>query len=431
MSTLRTSIRQSKLVNNTIDKPILIVEDSKPLAMLLRTFLTRQWHCEVHTAYSLAEAKNLLNKYRYDYLLAICDLTLPDAPNGEIVDLVNKAKVQMIAISGNYEADYVKSIMDKGAIDFIDKGNKNAYVYATELVGRLYKNYRIKLLVVDDAASACQIVKHMLEKQNFQVLMAANGIEALKVLEENKDIRIILTDYAMPEMDGIKLTMKVRENYSKNKLAIIAMSGMSEQLLSSNFIKNGANDFIIKPFSYNELLCRVNQNLDTLEHVEHISNLANQDYMTKVFNRRYFFTEGGKIYLSAKKSKQALTICMMDIDHFKQVNDNYGHDCGDIVLIQFAQTMEEHFKDHLVARLGGEEFAVLFNSIEHQQVLELLNSFRQQIEQTSISCETDSLNITVSIGANNEYHDTIDGMLKAADKNLYTAKETGRNQVIG
>jgi len=261
MSTLRKQQRQQKMksINGlSIDSPILIVEDSAPLAQMLTTMLVKKWECEVHIAKSFAEAKSYLSKYRFDYHLAICDLTLPDAPNGEIIDLVNKAKVQFIAISGHHDPSFVKKIMAKGAVEFIDKSNINAYQYACDMVGRLYKNYQIKILVVDDSKSASQILSHMLNSQNFQVLTAENGIEAIQVLEQNQDIKVILTDYAMPEMDGVELTVKLRQTYKKDEISIIGLSGMDDDELSSAFIKNGANDFLVKPFSYNELMCRVN-----------------------------------------------------------------------------------------------------------------------------------------------------------------------------
>lgn len=434
MANLRNQARKQsniQMYNIKIDKPVLIVEDSEFMAKMLSRLLTEQWSCEVHIAKSYAEAKAYLSKYRYDYHLAVCDLTLPDAPNAEIVELLNKAKVQMIAISGNYDPAFVKNIVAKGAVDFIDKANINAYQYATELVGRLYKNHQIKILVVDDSKSANQIVTHMLKTQNFQVLAAKNGVQALQILEQNKDIKVILTDYAMPEMDGVELTVKVRETYTKEMLSIIGVSGMDAEELSTHFIKNGANDFLVKPFSYNELLCRVNQNLDMLEYMEYICNLANRDYLTKVYNRRYFFTEGNDMYLSAKANNTPLIVCMMDIDHFKQVNDNYGHDCGDIILIHFARTMSKYFADYLVARLGGEEFAVMLSDIEYKQALVLMDQFRQTIAETAIVCEKESINITVSIGANDVYKENIDAMLKLADNNLYQAKETGRNKVLG
>jgi diguanylate cyclase (GGDEF)-like protein len=433
MTILRNQQRpQSNVRRHTtqITKPVLIVENSESIAKMMSALLVEQWACEVHIAHSYAEAKSYLNKYRYNYHLAICDLVLPDAPGAEIITLLNKAKVQIIAISGNSNPSYIKEIIANGVVDFIDKNNINAYQYTVELVGRLFKNHRIKVLVVDDSKTASQIVIHMLKIQNFQVLTAENGLQALQILKQNNNIKVILTDYSMPEIDGIELTIKVRETHPKESLSIIGISGLDDPELSSQFIKNGANDFLLKPFSYAELLCRVNQNLDMLEHIGYINNLANRDYMTKLYNRRYFFTEGKQLHLSAKNGTP-LSVCMMDIDHFKLVNDNYGHDCGDIILIHFAQIMSEHFSGHLAARLGGEEFAVLFKDIEYQKALRLMEQFRIVIEQTPISCAKESITITVSIGANNSYEVNLDSMLKIADTNLYHAKESGRNKVIG
>jgi len=419
-----------KIVDFIIDKPILVVEDDEFYAQSIVALLRDQWSCEVHIANNYAEAKNYLKQYRFDYHVAICDLGLPDAPDGEIVDLINKAKLDFIILSGLFDPLMRNQSVEKGAIDFIDKTNPNALFYVTELAGRLYKNRQIKILVVDDAKSARLVVKQMLEVQNYQVLEAENGVQALEILQQHDDIKVILTDYAMPVMDGFELVVKVREQYSKEFLAIIGISGVNKPELSSNFIKNGANDFLVKPFSYNELLCRVNQNVEMLEYMEFIHNQANRDYMTKIYNRRYFFTEGKKIYEDAKESNSPLAICMMDIDHFKKVNDSYGHECGDVILIHFAKTLNEHFKQHLVARLGGEEFAVLFENTEFEQVLALLNEFREAIEAYTVSCEPQQISITVSIGVNNNYEENIDVMLKVADEKLYLAKEGGRNQVV-
>jgi len=414
-----------------IDKPVLVIEDSRVLSQMLTSMIHKLWDCDVHVASSFSEAEKLLNKYSADYHLAMCDLCLPDAMNGEIIDLVKKANVQFIVLSGQNDTPLEKEIMAKGAVDFIDKTNINAYPYACELVGRLYKNYYVKILVVDDSKSSSQVISQILKTQNFQVLNAKNGSQALQTIEKHKDIKLVLTDYIMPEMDGIELTVKLRKLYSKEKLSIIGLSGASEGSINSMFIKNGANDFLYKTFSYNELICRVNQNIEMLEYIEHNFNLSNLDYMTQIYNRRYFFTEGVQQYQIAKDMGVPLTTCMMDIDHFKAINDNYGHDCGDKVLICFAEMLTRYFEEHLIARLGGEEFAILFQQLSHTQIVEKLNAFRIEIENTAINCSKKSLSITVSIGITNNYGDSIEDMLKYADKNLYQAKKTGRNQVIG
>jgi len=433
MSILRGNqrkIMQSHKSDIHIDKPVLIVDDDVFFTQVLAKTIIDKWSCEVHIAKTYAKTKNYLNKFRYDYHLAICNLELPEAKNGEIVDLIKKANVPMILMSRANSEQLEKDPISMGIIDSIDINKTNAYLYITDLVGRLYKNYQNKILVVDDSNSIAEFISHLLKVQNYQVLIAQNGIQALEILDKTKDIKVVLTDFQMPIMDGIELTIKIREKFSTEKLSVIGISGLENNKLNSNFINNGANDFIIKPFGYNELLSRVNQNIDMLDYLESAYNLANRDFMTNLYNRRYFFTEGKILYESAKNRNSALSICMMDIDHFKQVNDNYGHDCGDVILINFAQTLTKYFDEYMVARLGGEEFAVLFKDIEQTQVIEQLEQFRQTIDSTPISCDDKSISITVSIGVNNDYQENIDTMLKVADQNLYKAKETGRNKVV-
>ena len=434
MSLLRSGQRK-KRKNNLFDdiqilQPILIVEDQYSLANMLSELLIERWQCEVHIAETYQEAKQYLSRHRHEYLVTICDLHLPDAPDAEIIDLVKKAKVPMIALSGSFGENIRDEMLDKGVMDYIIKDSFDAYDYLVKQVGRIYKNQHTKILLVDDTNSARDMLKHMLDIQKFQILTAENGVQALQQLDTHPDIRLMVTDYSMPEMDGFTLTLEARKNFPPEQLSIIGVSATNHSELGAQFIKNGANDFMLKPFSYEELLCRINQNIDMLEYMERIRNIANCDYLTKLYNRRFFFLEGQAIYQEAREEKRLLSICMMDIDHFKQVNDTYGHDGGDDVLIHFAQLLTQHFSNHLTARLGGEEFVVLFENSDQQKILQELENFRQVIADKPIASGSDSIAITVSMGLNSQLASNFDDMLKIADQNLYQAKENGRNQVI-
>ena len=434
MSQFRQTTRKNinpQLFNQVqVDQPILIVEDQGSLSKMLSDLLVEQWGCEVHIAESYAEAKAQLSRHRHEYLVAICDLNLPDAPNAEIISLVKKAKVSMIALSGSFGEKVREEMVDKGVIDYIIKDSINAYQYLVNLVGRLYKNQTTKILIAEDSVSAREMLKHMLDMQKFQTFTADNGVQAMEIMEQNPDIKLLVTDYSMPEMDGFTLTLSARETYPTDKLAIIGVSAMNQSDLGAQFIKNGANDFLLKPYSYEELLCRINQNIDMLEYVECIQNAANRDFLTRLYNRRYFFQVGKTIYDEAKENHTALTACMIDIDHFKQVNDQYGHDSWDDVLIHFSKQLEHHFNQHLVARLGGEEFAILFENGDERDIFQELDSFRQTISQVPVISNGQSIPISVSIGVGSTYKENLDAMLKVADENLYYAKHHGRNQVI-
>ncbi|MDG1751352.1 MAG: diguanylate cyclase [Thalassotalea sp.] len=432
MVQVRTAQRKtrSNIHDIQINKPILIIEDQVSLSKMLKELLVKRFDSDVHIANSYADAKVLLSKHRHEYHVVICDLNLPDAPNGEIVDLVNRAKVKMIALTGTFGEKMREKMINKGVIDYITKDSVNAYEYVVNLVGRLYENYSTKLLIVEDSLIARKLVQHMLELQNFNVLLAGNGKEALTVLEENPDIKLVLTDYNMPEMNGFDLTLDLRKHHLKEQLAVIGLSATGNNELGAQFIKNGANDFLTKPVSYEELLCRINQNIDMLFYMEALRNAAHRDFLTNLYNRRYFFNEGKVLYEKSIQNHQPVAVAMLDIDHFKQVNDNYGHEVGDDLLVYFSYELSKQFDQHIVARLGGEEFVVLFTNVESEQAFDLMDKFRQKIADASIKTDGETISMSVSIGLHHIAGESLDAMLKLADENLYRAKNNGRNRVV-
>ncbi len=251
------------------------------------------------------------------------------------------------------------------------------------------------------------------------------------MLEAHPDVALMLTDYAMPVMDGFELTAQARKLYGKERLAIIGISASEDKLISSQFLKNGANDFITKPYSYEEILCRVNQNLEMLEIIRINRDAATRDYLTRLYNRRYFFETGSPLHAAVKSRQHPLAAAMLDIDHFKKINDQYGHDCGDEVLRQVAKLLDQHLGQWLVARLGGEEFAVLLDGCGLEEARGHLEALRLAIAAAPIVCGASAIPVTISIGLSGQPGESIDDMIKSADLALYQAKEGGRNRLVG
>jgi len=432
MSNIRKTDRgnKSNLINDlSILKPVLVIEDSKSLASLLSQKLHEKWQCEVHIATNYQEAKNCLKKYRNEYFLVVTDLNLPDAPNGEIIDLINRAKLKSIVITGSFGEDLKEHFLQKGVVDYILKNSFNSYQYVIEQVGRLYHNLSINILLVDDSPTSINLLSHVLNSQNFTIFTAKNGKEALLLLEK-QSINLMVTDYQMPDMDGIELTIETRKLFDKSQLSILGISAQNTNELGTQFIKNGANDFLLKPFSLEEFIWRINLNLDAIKQLHKIKKLANEDFLTQLFNRRYFYATGAELLAFYQENTQNFSVAMLDIDKFKSVNDTYGHGVGDEVLIAFSRLLKTHFNEQLTARLGGEEFVVLFKNQSLNDVKSALNAFRSELAMLKIKTAAGDLTITVSIGVATKLEHNLDLMLKHADEKLYLAKEKGRNRVI-
>jgi diguanylate cyclase (GGDEF)-like protein len=415
-------------------KKILIVEDSSTVTKILKHLIKQHPNLTALYAASLEQGKALYEQYKAEIFAGVIDLNLPDAPNGEMVDYLLKQNLPVIVLTANYQEEKRLELLEKGIVDYVIKESRYSYNYALNLIPRLEKNQNIKILIAEDSRPTRAFVKALLEKHLYQVLEAGNGVEALQVIKDNPDIKLLITDYHMPEMDGFELVRTIRQNIDKSDLVIIGLSGEGKGTLSAKFIKNGANDFLQKPFFHEELYCRVMHNIEELELIEKIRDTANRDFLTNLHNRRYYFDNGEKLHAKAIKNNTPLAVAMLDIDHFKEFNDNYGHEIGDKVLIFLAEELKEAFSRFVVARIGGEEFSIIIPGINNEQAFSLLDKFRSNTASMTIDVGAEDgelLDLTISIGVTNEKFESLDQQIHYADQLLYRAKEAGRNMVVG
>lgn len=406
---------------------ILIVEDNKALSKLLVKKMHSSLDFEIVAAYSFEEARMIVEK-NDDYFLALLDLNLPDAPDGEVVDMILEHKIPSIVLTGSMDQETREKILKKDVIDYVVKGNIDDVNYIFALIERLHKNRGIKLLVVDDSMTQRAQLRELLRQQMFTVLVAAHGEEALVFLDDNPDIKLVLTDYNMPVIDGLELTKAIRTRKTKNELPIIAMTASNKELVSAKFLKIGANDFINKPFSKEELACRINNSLDTFEYITQIKVMANNDFLTGISNRRYFFEA---MHAHCMNHTEPFALAMIDIDNFKAINDAKGHDIGDMVIVALARLLKEQVKGgDIVARFGGEEFCVVLKDITPKHALEFFVKLRATIATTPVRpAEQKAFNYTVSIGVALSDNLSLEAILKRSDEALYLAKKNGKNRV--
>jgi diguanylate cyclase (GGDEF)-like protein len=261
---------------------------------------------------------------------------------------------------------------------------------------------------------------------NAQIYTAKDGIEALEKIKEYKNIKLILTDYEMPNMDGLELIKKIREKYTLNDKIIIAISSATNKAISATLLKVGANDFLTKPFIDEELTCRCDNNFKICMLMDEVRELAFKDSLTGLYNRRYFFDIANKIYLTSLRNEKPISVLMCDIDHFKNINDTYGHQVGDIVIKNTATILKAKVrKNDLVARYGGEEFVLLLYNCDIKNAYKVGEKIRSCIEKIVINQD---IKYTISIGVSNKGL-TLEEMIKNSDDMLYKAKKT-RNSVV-
>ena len=409
---------------------ILIVEDNKALAKLIAKKMEDNTEMQVDVAHSLAEAQAFLTKAK-DYFITLLDLNLPDAPNGEVVDFVASKGLPIIVLTGSMDDKTRETFMDKDIVDYVYKGNMSDVNYIFHMIDRLKNNKQYKVMVVEDVMQTRNDVKKILQNLQFRVFTAAHGEEAMNYFADNPDIKLVVSDYGMPVKDGLEVLKELREQKDKNELGVIMMTSANENVSGAVFLKNGANDFIAKPFLKEELICRVNNTIENMENINKIANFANKDFLTGLFNRRYFYDDMQGYLASLEENPMPYAVAVIDIDGLKNINDKYGQDSGDKILKLLAKKLIDDTKSSdIAARFGGGEFCVLLKNVSQEDAVKFFVGLRAAIAANPINIKNESVKISVSIGVTFGKSDyNVDEILELADEALYRAKQNGRNRV--
>ena len=251
---------------------VLIVEDSNSFALLLQKMIEEHGF-DVTIVATFEETKQELQQHANEYFVATVDYNLPDAPDGEAIQTVLDAEIPTIVFTSSTDSILKKSLWEKGISDYACKQGTYNLEYVSWMVKRIYSNQKVEVLVVDDSLMERKRLQRLLKTQGFIVYTANSGINGLKMLEKHPKISLTITDCYMDDISGYEFTKSIREKYPRGKMEIIGISALEDPLLSTQFIKSGADDFIHKPYQPEELLCRVNHAVDRLEQYQSLKKL--------------------------------------------------------------------------------------------------------------------------------------------------------------
>ncbi|ABA87840.1 response receiver-modulated diguanylate cyclase [Syntrophotalea carbinolica DSM 2380] len=414
-------------------KKILVAEDSGFFGRMLKKKLEAETGAQVCWAQTMQEACQFIEQNPDGFAAGIVNFNLPDAPAGEIVTKLGERNIPVIVFTSVVNKQIRDRIWEKKVVDYVYKEGAQSLDYLVSLLHRLERNRKITVMVVDDSAMQREVMADLLRVHRYQVLEAGDGNEALELMARHPDVKLVVSDFHMPQMDGFELTQNLRKTHSREELAIIGISALGDNVMAARFLKCGANDFIIKQnFLTEEFYCRVSQSIENLENIEAIRKAAITDFLTGVSNRRFLFDHGERIYNQLGGSDKNLCCAMLDIDHFKKVNDTFGHHAGDMTLKRVANLLQDKLPESSVlARIGGEEFCALVPGSK-EDVVRLFERIRCAIAELPVSLAPDNetVHITVSIGVCSEPGRNLLDMLSRADAYLYQAKKEGRDRVI-
>ncbi len=297
------------------------------------------------------------------------------------------------------------------------------------------------LLIIDDSALVREKITNTLE--TFELFSgyheAEDGLDGFKKLL-SESIDMILCDLEMPRMDGFKFLGMMKSRPELQNIPVIILTGMNDRIQKIKGLENGACDYITKPFDPEELVARVKVHLkikklqDELKKSnELLHDLSITDYLTGLYNRRYLMESLSREILRADRKDGSLSLIVIDIDHFKRVNDTYGHQQGDQVLQIVSGIMKKELRSYdIAARFGGEEFFAVLPDVNADEALLVAERIRSAVEEFRFENELYDLELTISLGVADLSYlscQSVDNFIKLADDALYRAKANNRNCV--
>ncbi len=285
------------------------------------------------------------------------------------------------------------------------------------------------ILIVDDM-KANQVILGSSLKNLYNIEYASNGKQTLQRVFEEIIPDLILLDVEMPDMSGFEVLKKLKSSPRTQNIPVIFVTGHDDIKKEEEGLLIGAVDYITKPISPIIVKARVNTHMTLKHQRDQLLFRASHDQLTELYNRHKLVEEGERFFSKSIRHNEDLCLAIIDIDHFKNINDTYGHQAGDQVLKSVATLLKENIRaEDIVARYGGEEFIVIFDRCSLEDAQNKSNSLRMKISELT----PHDILITASFGLTplkHNAHTHFDHLLKEADDALYEAKESGRNRVI-
>jgi len=428
---------------------IMIVDGSE----VSRTIIARILKSEIDNVNitSCASAKEALNRLgnweRFD--LITTSLMLPDMDGLDLCTRIRSSErhhyTPVIVVSGDADSRLLREGFAAGVTDYFDKSS-GYKAFVAFIKSFLQRNSGLvgKILYVEDSPTAAAITIRIMEKHGLKVVHVTHAEQALELLEgvangwvNNDDgFDIIVTDFFLKgKLTGGDLlhAIRTRFHYSQQEMPVLVITVTDNQQKQAEVFHAGANDFVQKPLFEEIFIARIRslllikQQFIALKHqADEMSRLATTDSLTGVRSKRYLLDNGNKLLNT--KANEPVSAMIMDIDHFKKINDLLGHLTGDHVLAGIGVQLNESFPDNMVVRFGGEEFAIIMTNTSLTEASVLAEKLRIQIEQLRPA----NVDVTFSVGVacTTEHRDAdITQLLSLADKALYAAKQNGRNRV--
>jgi len=292
---------------------------------------------------------------------------------------------------------------------------------------------KIRILAIDDSVVNLKLLSVILGREGFDVIVSANSLEALPLTLEHQP-EIVLLDMMMPGRSGLEVLNLLKANRATESIPVLMVTARTQGVDVKAALEAGAFDYVKKPLDELEIVARVRSALRYKHHQDKLMEMATHDSLTGLFNHRLLIELLDRELTLAQRRDQPVSFCMVDIDRFKRLNDTYGHQAGDEVLVGVSRLLAAGLrKSDPVGRYGGEEFGIVLGACGPDKAAALCERLRTTIGEHRFELGGQQVQVTISLGlAWAGVHETVaeTELIRRADRALYRAKAEGRNRLV-
>jgi diguanylate cyclase (GGDEF)-like protein len=297
----------------------------------------------------------------------------------------------------------------------------------------------MKLLIADDEATGRALLQRWVSSWGYEPVLVSDGEQAMHALRADSTIQLAVVDWVMPGLTGPEICALLRKDFLEHYVYVVLLTGKSDTEDAVLGLDAGADDYVRKPFDPRELRARLRAGTRLVElhsaltlAKERLYHEASHDSLTGLLNRKAILEELDRELTRARRSQETVSVLMCDVDHFKRVNDSWGHAVGDEVLREIPARVNSGLRSYdRAGRYGGEEFLVVLSNCPEQAAVTVAERVRQAVNGRPFSCGGMELPVSVSCGVASSQRGGFDahGLMRAADAALYRSKHEGRNRV--
>lgn len=375
--------------------------------------------------------RKLVEKHSGEYVLAVVDTRLPDAPNGEVLDTLTSNFIPTIAISSKVTDEVADRLLDKHIIECVLKREDEDSELLADIVQQTLCNPQRKILYYSLNDFNRKQVRELLDIHRYTVIDVRNQAEIRRQLQDHSDISLVLMDQSALKNNAIETISELRQHYRREDLAIAAVCDQEEQQLGAKLLRAGANDVFRQPMPTDEFYYRVKQCVESIERVREIKYSASRDMLTGVYNRDYLFDVGEKLYASAQRGDIKLTLAVIEIDNFEETTTRHGPETSNAILETLAPLISDQLrKNDILARYDSDRFVCLANNVGQHNAIMVFERIRRLVSKTRIEHQSTVLSVSCSIGATTHPAESFLDMISDARNLLGSAVTDGRNRVV-